>query len=215
MNAVPKPTKLEAAPDSRSALLTAAKKLFAERGYDGATVKEIADQAGVNVALISYCFGGKEGLFRACLAEFGAKNLETARRILQPPRSQEEIRVRLQMFFEELTSANLAEPEVTVILHRECDMDFPVAGEVFQETFAKIFGHFIEFIRAAGEKGLIRPGLDPLITASLHFSNLIHAFRMDRLAKRMFNVTLEDPAYREKFLKHHLESTLRNLGVPL
>jgi AcrR family transcriptional regulator len=54
---------------SRSALLAAGAELFHERGYDGATVREIGDRAGVDPALIARYFGGKEGLYLAVLAE--------------------------------------------------------------------------------------------------------------------------------------------------
>ena len=43
---------------TREALLAAGTELFAERGYDGVPVWEIADRAGVNKAMISYHFGG-------------------------------------------------------------------------------------------------------------------------------------------------------------
>jgi AcrR family transcriptional regulator len=45
-----------------------AKKRFARDGYSGTTVRDIADEAGVNVALISRYFTSKEGLFEACLS---------------------------------------------------------------------------------------------------------------------------------------------------
>ena len=201
--------------DTQSALLRAAKTLFSAQGYDGATVKEISEAAGVNVGLISYFFGGKEGLYRACLADFGSKNLKMAERTLEEPRSHEEIRVRLKMFFGELTEAHLAEPEVTTILHRECDMDFPYAQELFRDSFLKVFERFIHFIKKAEERGLTRPGIDPFVLAQLCFSGIIHAFRTDRLAEQMFGFTLRNEEYRARFLKHHLDACLLNLGVPL
>lgn len=54
---------------SRRALLAAAGALFHERGYEGATVREIGERAGVDAALIARYFGGKEGLYLAVLAE--------------------------------------------------------------------------------------------------------------------------------------------------
>ncbi|WP_235828486.1 TetR/AcrR family transcriptional regulator [Actinomadura rubteroloni] len=50
---------------TRRALLDAAHDVFSEKGYAGARVQDIADRAGVNKQLISYHFGGKEGLYRA------------------------------------------------------------------------------------------------------------------------------------------------------
>ena len=52
-------------PDTRGQILAAAGAEFAERGYDGASVRAIAARAGVNPALISHYFGGKESLFAA------------------------------------------------------------------------------------------------------------------------------------------------------
>jgi AcrR family transcriptional regulator len=49
--------------DTRSALLEAARGVFAEQGYDGATVRAIATRAGVDAAMVNHWFGSKEGLF--------------------------------------------------------------------------------------------------------------------------------------------------------
>ncbi|WP_028662221.1 TetR/AcrR family transcriptional regulator [Saccharomonospora iraqiensis] len=49
--------------DTRTALLEAARAMFAENGYDRATVRAIATRAGVDPAMVNHWFGGKEGLF--------------------------------------------------------------------------------------------------------------------------------------------------------
>ncbi|MGH3519986.1 MAG: TetR/AcrR family transcriptional regulator [Haloechinothrix sp.] len=49
--------------DTRAALLEAALAVFAESGYDGATVRGIANRAGVDAAMVNHWFGSKEGLF--------------------------------------------------------------------------------------------------------------------------------------------------------
>jgi AcrR family transcriptional regulator len=48
-------------------LLDAARRRFARDGYAATTVRDIAHDAGVNVALISRYFDSKAGLFEACL----------------------------------------------------------------------------------------------------------------------------------------------------
>lgn len=52
---------------TRLALVQAARRRFAFDGYRATTVRDIAADAGVNVALINRYFVSKEGLFRACL----------------------------------------------------------------------------------------------------------------------------------------------------
>lgn len=54
---------------TRQRLLDAARSRFAQHGYAGTAVREIAEEAGVNVALINRYFESKDGLFAACLAE--------------------------------------------------------------------------------------------------------------------------------------------------
>lgn len=48
-------------------IVTVARALFAERGYQATTVRAVATAAGVNPALIHHFFGNKEGLFVAAL----------------------------------------------------------------------------------------------------------------------------------------------------
>lgn len=50
-------------------LLSAAIRLFAAKGYAGASTREICQAAGANVAAIHYYFGGKQGLYQAVLAK--------------------------------------------------------------------------------------------------------------------------------------------------
>ncbi len=48
---------------TRERLLEAAERLFAEKGYDGASLREITSAAGCNIAAVNYHFGGKENLY--------------------------------------------------------------------------------------------------------------------------------------------------------
>jgi len=50
-------------PDTRDAILESARAAFAERGYDGASIRSIAANAGVDPALVHHYFGSKEQLF--------------------------------------------------------------------------------------------------------------------------------------------------------
>ena len=47
---------------SRQKIFRSAEQLFAERGFNGVSVRDIANDAGVNSALVGYYFGGKKGL---------------------------------------------------------------------------------------------------------------------------------------------------------
>ena len=55
--------------DFRSTLIATATRLFAERGMNGVSIREISTAAGVSISMISYYFDGKEGLYSSVLAE--------------------------------------------------------------------------------------------------------------------------------------------------
>jgi AcrR family transcriptional regulator len=63
---------------TRKSLLDAASRRFAVDGYASTTVRDIADDAGVNVALINRYFGSKEGLFEACLVNLVEESRQEA-----------------------------------------------------------------------------------------------------------------------------------------
>ena len=54
-----------ARPDRRHSILLAAEKLFAQQGYHAVTIRQIAEEAGVPLALVGYYFGPKHELFHA------------------------------------------------------------------------------------------------------------------------------------------------------
>lgn len=86
---------------TRARILDAAERVFAERGYDGASIRDIAAQAGTQTGLVHHHGGGKEELFHQCVArraeELSRLRLEAleARRRLGPLA----VRDVLQCFF--------------------------------------------------------------------------------------------------------------------
>src|SRR5579885_2465266 len=151
------------AEDTRERLIRAAAHLFAERGYEGTSVKELAQEASVNVSLVSYHFGGKEGLFRSGLEQFGKEGLGMAERILKEPHSAEELQIRLRLFIEEAYRLHLAQPDHCRIIHRECDLQQSIAQDVFRNTFHRIFEALATFVESARRNGLLREDIDATI----------------------------------------------------
>ena len=49
---------------TKERLLNAAEELFAEKGFEGASIRDLTAKADCNVAAVNYHFGGKEQLYR-------------------------------------------------------------------------------------------------------------------------------------------------------
>ncbi|MGZ4606351.1 MAG: TetR/AcrR family transcriptional regulator [Blastococcus sp.] len=74
-------------PDTRDAVLAAARAAFGERGFDGATIRGIATAAGVDPALVHHYFGSKDQLFLAAV-EAPADPADLLPTVLAAPRDQ-------------------------------------------------------------------------------------------------------------------------------
>ncbi|MEP6789779.1 MAG: TetR family transcriptional regulator [Ramlibacter sp.] len=61
-----------ARPDRRQNILLAAEKLFAKFGYHAVSIRNIADEAEVPLALVGYYFGAKQDLYHAIFEHWGA-----------------------------------------------------------------------------------------------------------------------------------------------
>lgn len=62
-----RPGRRPGSADTRGRILEAARAAFGERGYDGATIRDIAARAGVDGALVHHYFGSKQRLFLAAM----------------------------------------------------------------------------------------------------------------------------------------------------
>lgn len=98
-----KPGRPKEGTDLRDRILDAAEFLFAEHGYNGTKMRVLADQAGVNQALINYYFGSKNELFDEVFQRKGAqvsaariRSLEQLQAAPRPPAVREIVRAFLQ-----------------------------------------------------------------------------------------------------------------------
>ena len=78
----PRRTQRERAEATRSALIEAARTLFAERGYDGVGTEEIVRAAGVTRGALYHHFGGKAELLEAVYERLEAESTERVARVV-------------------------------------------------------------------------------------------------------------------------------------
>ena len=99
--------------NSRDAVLEAAGRAFAEHGYDGASLRRIAAQAGVDPGMLRHWFGDKLGLFRATLAANALPQAMLADVLVGPTGTLGERLV--QRLVTELDTAGAAHPMIALI----------------------------------------------------------------------------------------------------
>ena len=59
--------------DKREQIIETTLQLFAEKGFEGTSIRDIAEKASVNVAMVNYYFGSKEKLFEKIIEHKAAQ----------------------------------------------------------------------------------------------------------------------------------------------
>jgi AcrR family transcriptional regulator len=189
----------------KTEIIQVARKHFAHHGFQGVNLRDIATEVGIANSLINYHFVDKEGLLQAVMEPFARGRMEAILRILGEPSSREEIRVRIQLFAEEMLASFAQDPHSFDIIEREVKAGNPVILKIFENTMLLAFRKVVEFFQQAKKNGILREDFDPLIASSLLFTSCCDAARKDVLAKKFFGVSFADPEWRKKFAWHVVE----------
>ncbi|GAF64298.1 putative transcriptional regulator [Bacillus sp. TS-2] len=154
---------------TKEKMLDAAMTLFHVQGYDGTTIRHIAEKAKVNVALVSYYFGGKKGLFEELMVRFLEGYLQKVE--AQKSITYENERERLAQLIKELLIYQQVNHHLARVVHRELTLDSTLVRELMS-TYLRKEKHEIEIILKKGMKTgeFVKQPLDLL---TIHIRNLI------------------------------------------
>lgn len=207
-----KPVQRGTEDDAPARIVKAATSLFARQGFDGTSTKDICEAADVNIAAIHYHFESKEDLYRYIIHSFGGSRLQSVQRILLPPESVEEVRIRLQLFLSESLEVCVQQPDLCRIVQAEIELLHARSEEVFRNTFVKLFGTLVSFLQHAQAKSLISPGLDPKIAAQFLFNQLRQVTRADGANTKFFGMSIKDNAFRARWLEQTINLYVNGLS---
>lgn len=192
------------AESTRDALMNAATELFAARGFDGTKVDQIADTAGANKALISYHFGGKQGLYNEILAD---SFTEAGRRFRAIEESDAPADERLREFIQTFADLATVRPALPTMVLREV-----LSGGLHVDD--QLLPQFLALFRVV--QGIVDQGIEdgtflavnPYLTHINLLGSLVFFFAFRPLGSRVGAGRLPTsvPEVRE-FVKH-LQSTM-------
>jgi AcrR family transcriptional regulator len=147
--------------ETRMRILEAAERLFAERGFENTSVRDITNEADCNVAAVNYHFGGKDNLyieaFSDLLAELRDRRIETIRRDMgsvDAPTLEYFLDTFAKGFMDPLVDAGRGRMFLAFMYHEMAAPHLP--REVFLEEFLE------PLMAVAGEAlGRVAPSMDP------------------------------------------------------
>jgi len=152
---------------AKARLMDVAAKLFAEKGLDGTSVRDIAKEAGLNLSLVSYYFGGKDGLYLELITSFAMNMKKQMEQIIAMFESedinQESVQKILLAMVESSSKIRQNHPHMGKIMQRERIAGLPFAREIYEKTFMPVGEALIQQVTKAQKKGVIRKELNPLL----------------------------------------------------
>lgn len=185
-------------------ILNSAIKLFADKGFDGVSIRQIAEDANVHFASLRYHFGSKEDLYKECLASHGEKRLNSAKKFLQAdPESFEDMKLRLTFAINEIFLIHNENPHLSKLLLHEVETSIGSSDYVLKRTMVAMSELYAEFFQKCQNRGFISKELDPsFLTMSL--MGIIHHFmRTENIRKRILShKSLKNRETRDQIVKN-------------
>lgn len=165
--------------DSKYCILQVAAKLFAKFGLDKCSTREIAKESNSNISLISYYFGGKEGLYREvmqqCALEIKDHVVERRQHTKNLAMTKKLFRNEMESVVESIIFFRKKYPEVSQIFAREKLTGLQHSKEIHEEIFYPLVKNFISIFQEAQRVGIARPEINPALFFAL-FSEGIWGF---------------------------------------
>ena len=143
-----------------SQFIDVALKLYADKGYEGTSLREVARQSGVGPSVLSYRFGSKKGLLEAVIKHRILKKTSELEFVLNDFESLEDFKIRFYMMLEIIVKGrfeNLDQFKVMADILRDVnnfEQDHPICSEI-----SVAMKQVCAFFQLAFDKGYLKTGL--------------------------------------------------------
>lgn len=188
--------------NGRDRLIASALKLFSERSYHGVSVREICDDAHANPSLISFHFGGKEGLLEVLFKEeLLGPEFQEMEKILTTPTTPMEMEVKLSFFLESYLNFYLSRKEVIKLYFEELERGHEFAHELLPETFGYLWDKLVLFLQQSQKQKFISSEWDINVLCYQIMGPLVCLIRGRTTSKRHLECSLEDDVFKKKLIR--------------
>lgn len=196
--------------DKKDHILDVAERVFSELGYDGASTRTISGEAGVNMAMLNYYFGSKEGLF---LAVFNRK-ISSFKEILQGLGNDEnltawqKVEKYIELYAERVVNNNCFQK----MLYQE--LSKIKRGELSDKLTSIMMTNVIELKKILAEgidKGEFRKDVDPEMVIATVYGTKNFIINTPHMTSTMLGYDILDEKNLEEKFKPRIKSYLKTL----
>jgi AcrR family transcriptional regulator len=147
--------------ETRERILAAALEAFAEKGFDGASTREIATRAGVNPGLLAYYFGGKLRLWQSAVDRAFGELRGALDAVMGDPgvaRDRERTRAMIRAYVRFVAR----HPEFVRLMHEEGKRRGPRMRWIVDRHVRPLYAAFETLIRRSQAAGFLPAEIDPI-----------------------------------------------------
>jgi len=192
-------------------ILQVAEKLFAEKGFDGTSIRDIAKEANINIAMVSYYFGSKEQLLESIiLHRASGLKLILDNLMLEDLDPLQKIHNLIELYIEKINSNRC----IYKIMHFEFSSSQRVINlQAFTDLKKENLKSLEIIIQEGQEKGVFRKDvIVPLLTTTI-LGTYFH-FHLNRpFYEKILNLKTEEDYnnYIKTTLTMHIQQTIKAL----
>jgi len=188
-------------------ILEIAEQLFATKGFDGVTVRDIAEQAHVNVAMINYYFRNKDDLYRGIVESYLKELSSQLEKVL---RQATDPRLRIKLFIDCYIDFLFSKPQAPQLMLRALQNDTHIDRFV-RDYFAKNLIRVENTIQEGIKEGYFIP-VDPKLTIVSLLGMILWFFAGAPIFSRLSGMEDYLECYKEKFAQHTWELFIKGIS---
>ncbi len=196
--------------EKQIAIIKAAEKLFAIKGFDGASVRDIAHEADINVAMISYYFGSKEKLMEAVF-EARSSNIRLKIENLLADDKLSHLG-KVNVLIDDYVDKFIHQQEFHKIMMREqmIEKDTPIAG-LIHDLKKRNLESIKRLIEEGQKKGAFKKNIDVVLMMTTLVGTVSQMITSQYFYKKMNNLEHMEEVEFQKHMRKKLSIHLKNL----
>jgi AcrR family transcriptional regulator len=173
---------------ARKSLISAAKRCFAEQGFDKVSIRKIALSAGVDAAMIRYYFGSKAGLFEAVIKETLAPVIDQFQADIDPNSPPNPL-LLMQTYYRMIANNPMLPKLILPVLSQQ---DNSVAFGILSDIIDNILKRSDKWIEIFEKQKHLNPNLDPTWVRLSFVSLMIFPVLAPKYLQQQLGVELKE-----------------------
>lgn len=196
--------------DKKDHILDVAEKVFSELGFDGASTRLISGEAGVNMAMLNYYFGSKEGLFIAVVD----RKITSFRDILQNIGSDDSIGAwkKMEKYIEIYGDKVVNNNCFQKLLYQEMGMSRrSTVSDKLREILMKNIGELSKILNDGIKSGEFNKDADVQMVIATLYGTKNFIINTPLMSSSMLGYDIHNEKILEEKLKPRLKAYMKNL----